>query len=163
MIVIKNVLVATDYSETAATALAYGRELARSYQATLHVLHVVDDIRWRYALDMTPALMAGVQESLEDAARTQMHDLVTADDRRRLHAHAVVRTALSAADAVADYARTAGIDLVVVGTHGRGGLSRLLLGSVAERVVRVAPCPVLTVRATERDFISTDTANPPLA
>jgi nucleotide-binding universal stress UspA family protein len=156
VIAIKNVLVATDFSDAAAAALNYGRELARSYQATLHVLHVVDDMRWRYSLDMTPSLMVGVQESLEEAARTQMNALVTDEDRRQLRAQASVQTALSTADAIVDYARTAGIDILVVGTHGRGGVQRLLLGSVAERLVRLAPCPVLTVRTKEREFIAPD-------
>jgi universal stress protein A len=156
VITIKNVLVATDFSDAAAAALNYGRELARSYQAALHVIYVVDDMRWRYSFDMTPSLMVGVQESLEEAARTQMAALITDEDREQLRARSVIQTAISPADAIVDYAKTAAIDLLVVGTHGRGAVQRLLLGSVAERLVRTAPCPVLTVRTHEREFIVPD-------
>lgn len=156
MIAIKNVLAATDFSDASAVALNYARELSRSYQATLHVVHIVDDLRWRYSLDMTPALMVGVQESLEDAANEQMTSLVTAEDLTQLHARRHVATAMSAADAIVHYAEREHIDIVVIGTHGRSGLSRVLMGSVAERVVRMAPCPMLTVRSHERSFLAPD-------
>lgn len=156
MIAIKNVLVATDFSDSAQVAMNYGRELARTFQATLHVIHVVDDVRWRYSLDMTPVLMDGVQESLQEAARTQMTQLISDEDRRQLHATPVIEMAVGPAAAIVDYAKRASIDIIIAGTKGRGGMPRLLLGSVAERLVRSAPCPVLTVHAHERDFIAPD-------
>jgi nucleotide-binding universal stress UspA family protein len=67
-------------------------------------------------------------------------------------------TAGSPAAAIVEYATGHDIDLLVLGTHGRGALSHLLMGSVAERVVRMAPCPVLTVRDPEREFVVPDTA-----
>ena len=96
------------------------------------------------------------QHVLEESARQQLAAIVTDDDRRTLHAEAVVRSAASAAQAIVDDARDQGIDLIVVGTHGRGGVSRVLLGSVAERVVRTAPCPVLTVHDHERALLEPD-------
>ena len=65
-------------------------------------------------------------------------------------------TAISPAAAIVDYARREQIDLIVMGTHGRGGVAHLLMGSVAERVVRTAPCPVLTVRHPEHEFVLPD-------
>ncbi|MEQ1911229.1 MAG: universal stress protein, partial [Vicinamibacterales bacterium] len=141
MTAIRNVLVATDFSDSAAAALQYGRELARTCQARLHVMHVVDDIRWR-SLDMTPALTASVQESLVAEAESQLQALVTSEDRTRLHAVEVVQTAAAPAEALIEYAVATAIDIIVVGTRGRSGIPRVLLGSVAERVVRLAPCPV---------------------
>ena len=70
---------------------------------------------------------------------------------------AVVITSSSAAYAIVDYARDHGIDLIVMGTHGRGALAHLVMGSVAERVVRLASCPVLTVRHPEHEFVKPDT------
>jgi nucleotide-binding universal stress UspA family protein len=64
------------------------------------------------------------------------------------------------ADAIAGYARDADIDLIVIGTHGRGGMAHFLSGSVAERVVRIAPCPVLTARHPEHEFVPPDKAAP---
>ena len=65
-------------------------------------------------------------------------------------------TSNSPATEIVNYARRNGIDLIVMGTHGRGAIAHLLMGSVAERVVRTAPCPVLTVRNPERDFVRPD-------
>jgi nucleotide-binding universal stress UspA family protein len=65
---------------------------------------------------------------------------------------------VNVSNAITEYAKANAIDLIIVGTHGRGGVSRLLMGSVAERVVRTAPCPVLTVHARERDFIDSPPA-----
>ena len=95
---------------------------------------------------------------LVDAAREQVNAQLTADDRRNLRATAEVDTSDSPADAIVDYAKNANIDLIVQGTHGRQAIDRLLLGSVAERVVRSAPCHVLTVRHPERDFVTVGAA-----
>jgi nucleotide-binding universal stress UspA family protein len=155
MIVLKTILVATDFSEPSANALAYGRDLARSYNATLHVLHVTENIMMRYS----PEAGFGVpemQHDLDRAARRQLDTLITADDIRDLRVMPALESATNAADAIVAYATAQEIDLIVVGTHGRGVIKRLIMGSVAERVVRTAPCPVLAVRAHEREFIAPD-------
>jgi nucleotide-binding universal stress UspA family protein len=84
MIRIKNVLVATDFSEPSAVALEYGRELARTYSAKLHVLHVAEDLRWRYATDMTPPVLVDVQDDLEASLRSRLEALMTDEDRSQL-------------------------------------------------------------------------------
>jgi nucleotide-binding universal stress UspA family protein len=71
----------------------------------------------------------------------------------KLNVVAIVKRATNVAHAITEYATANPIDLIIVGTHGRGAVSRFLMGSVAERVVRSAPCPVLTVHARERDFV----------
>jgi len=82
------------------------------------------------------------------------------DDRNALHARAVLETSDEPADAIVSYAKQAEINLIVMGTHGRDGLAHLLVGSVAERVVRSASCPVLTVKHPEHEFIIPDAAGP---
>jgi len=156
MIQLKNVLVATDFSETSEAALRYGREFARTFGAKLHVLHVADSIMTRYALDGSVILPPEVQEDLENAAQIHLERLLGDDDRRELGAVAVLRTSNTPADSIVDYAKAADIDVIVIGTHGRRALARLLLGSVAERVVRTSPCPVLTVRHPEHEFLAPD-------
>ena len=156
MIRIKNVLVATDFSEPSRVALDHGRELARTYQANLHVLHAAEDLRLRYAPDMAPVVLTGLQEDIEASARTRLDALLTDEDRSQLRAHAVAVTSASPAEAIVAYAKGAAIDVIVIGTRGRGGLSHLFMGSVAERVVRFASCPVLTVHHPEREFIAPD-------
>ena len=157
MIAIKNVLVATDFGEAAEAALQYGRNIARTFGATLHVVHVVDNLSARVSLDFPhPPHLERMQTDMEMAALTRLETLVTDDDRRALRAKCVQVTALSPASAIMDYAIEAAIDIIVMGTYGRGRVARLLMGSVAERVVRSAPCPVLVVRHPEREFIVPD-------
>lgn len=155
MVALKNILVATDFSEPSGVALAYGRDLARSYHARLHVLHVVEDMMLRYNTEVGFAVPE-VQRELEAAARRDLAARITDDDRRTLAIEAVVETGVNIAEAIVTYAQANAIDLIVTGTHGRGLVKHFLMGSVAERVVRSAPCPVLTVRAHERDFIAPD-------
>jgi len=156
MIRIKNVLVATDFSEPSKSALDYGRDVARAYGATLHVIHVVDDILARYSTDISATLLVGTLESIEASASSDLDALITNDDRRALRAHTVVFTSVAAAETIVEYAKTEAIDVIVIGTHGRSGLAHVFMGSVAERVVRLAPCPVLTVHHPEHEFIVPD-------
>ena len=153
MVALKNILVATDFSEPSGVAMAYGRDLARSYNARLHVLHIVEDVMMRYSSEVGFAVPQ-MQSDLEEAARRDLAAQITDDDRRTLRVQAVVESGVNIAEAVVNYAKTNDIDLIVTGTHGRGAVKHFLMGSVAERVVRTAPCPVLTVRAHERDFIA---------
>lgn len=159
MVVLKNILVATDFGEPSAVALAYGRDLARSYHATLHVLHVVEDVMMRYSPEVGFAV-PDLQRDLEKAANRDLAALITDDDRQTLKVVPSVQTSFNVPGGVTEYAKTHAIDLIIVGTHGRGAVKQLLLGSAAERVVRTAPCPVLAVRAKERDFIAPDAMIP---
>jgi nucleotide-binding universal stress UspA family protein len=138
MVSLARILVATDFGPAADAALRHGRELARTVGASLHLLHVLEN----FFLRATPV----DPRHVEATALRQLADRLTDDDRRALHARYVVETSDHPADAIVAYARAAGIDVIVLGTEGRRGVERLLLGSVAERVVRTAPCPVLTVR-----------------
>jgi nucleotide-binding universal stress UspA family protein len=156
MILLKKILVATDFGEASDAALSYGRDLARTYGATLHVLHVAENLVVRYADDAALALLPQLQADIDEAARKRMAALVTDEDRTMLHAKPVVLAARGTAEAIVEYAKTYNVDIIVMGTHGRGGFAHLLMGSVAERVVRTAPCPVLTVRHPEHEFIVPD-------
>jgi nucleotide-binding universal stress UspA family protein len=159
MIAIKNVLVATDFSDLAQSAVNYGRELARTGNGTLHVLHVADDIHAIVAYaDMGVAGMAPaeLQEEIERAAARSLEASVDECDRRELHALTVLRVGDNPAKEIVEYARTHGIDLIVIGATGRGALNRMIMGSVADKVVRQAPCPVLAIRHPEREFLRPD-------
>jgi nucleotide-binding universal stress UspA family protein len=155
MVAIRNILVATDFSEPSNVALAYGRDLARTYNARLHVMHVVEDVMLRYSSEVGLALPA-LQEDLVKAARKELESRLTDEDRTQLKAVPVLDTGANISLAICDYAKERAIDLIITGTHGRGAVQHFLMGSVAERVVRTAPCPVLTVHAHERDFIVPD-------
>ena len=156
MIALKNILVATDFGKPAEAALNYGRDLARTFGARLHVLHVADYIAGRYPIDMYPGGFAELQGDIEKDALNQLQAVVTSEDVAQLGALPVVRSSNTPAATITAYAKEAGIDLIIIGTHGRGAVSHLFMGSVAERVVRTAPCPVLTVRHPEHDFLAPD-------
>jgi len=155
MVAIRNILVATDFSEPSGVAMAYGRDLARNYNARLHVLHVVEDVLTRYSTE-AGFLLPSLQEDLEKAAQLDLQSRITDEDRSQLNALPIVVSGVSIAEGIVAYAKEHSIDLIVTGTHGRGAVKHFLMGSVAERVVRTAPCPVLTVHAHERDFIVPD-------
>lgn len=157
MIALRQILVATDFSEPAGVAVNYGRDLGRAYDATLHVIHVIEDMLAFYGPDIGGLALAGVERSIEAAVQRELDSTISTREDDPLKVVATVIRAASAAHAITDYARTNAIDLIIVGTHGRGAVSRFLMGSVAERVVRSAPCPVLTVRAHERDFVDVET------
>ena len=138
------ILVATDFSPTSGRAVEYARMLAHRFNASLHLLHVVEDpvvaAAWSeaYAVDV-----AALRERLKTDAETQMAEVA-----RTLSDIAVTTEVLvgSPARVITMVAADREIGLIVMGTHGRSGVTHWLLGSVAERVVRTAPCPVLTVR-----------------
>jgi nucleotide-binding universal stress UspA family protein len=152
MIALKRILVATDFGPAAEAALTYGRALAKNFGATLTVMHVAENFFLRATIADPHALKAAVARRLEER--------LTAEDRRALHARAVLETSDQPADAIITYAKQAEIDLIVMGTHGRHGISHLLVGSVAEHVVRTASCPVLTVKHPEHEFVIPDAAGP---
>lgn len=156
MITIKEVVVATDFSEPAASALTYGRNFARAFGATLHVVHVVNDLATAAPVSEIPMDLTKVQAQLDAEATEALNALITADDRRTLSVKTAVLTSPTPARAILAYAADVRADIIIVGTHGRGGLAEFFLGSVAQKVVRSAPCPVLTVRTHEREFVHPD-------
>ncbi|MEN3336400.1 MAG: hypothetical protein V7647_76 [Acidobacteriota bacterium] len=157
MIALKKILVATDFGPESETAVRYGRELARGFGGELHVLHVTENLFSRVLDAYSYAgLSPDVQAEIERSSQEHTEELLSEEDRRELKAVAVTATSNNPAAAIVEYAGDHGIDLIVVGTHGRGPLGHLMLGNVAERVVRTAPCPVLTVRHPEHEFVLPD-------
>ena len=148
---IKHILVPTDFSGPAREATDYALELARQFQATITLYHVIED-----PVVYIPALggFAPQPHDLEGFSTVALNEWVVAADAPGL----TIRRAWKHGHPVSDiieYASEHDCDLIVMGTHGRGMLSNMLIGSVAERVVRKAKCPVLTVHpscAYERAF-----------
>ncbi len=158
MVTLNKILVATDFDEASTEALEYGRAVARAFGATLHVLHITDDA-YRLAaasVEGYVGLSPEAQEEIERSAERQTNALLTEGDRWLLNAAAVTITSDRIAPAIVEYARAHNVDLIVVGTHGRRALARLVMGSVAESVVRTAPCPVLTVHHPGHKFVMSE-------
>jgi nucleotide-binding universal stress UspA family protein len=149
---LNRILVPTDFSETADAALTYAKDLATKIGASLHLVHVFTD---PYAVaagapEVYAPVPAETRQRALDEARERLFERLDASEEQRFRGTRGIVRGLTAPQIV-DYATNQEIDLIVMGTHGRRGMAHLLLGSVAEHVVRIAGCPVLTVRAPHRD------------
>jgi nucleotide-binding universal stress UspA family protein len=143
------VLVPTDFSEAADAALGYARALTTAPGSSIHLLHVFSDpyTMAAYAPEVYVPLPPDVRENAVNDIRRRLQERLEADGPPRPGDTVDVATGLTA-KAIVEYAAAHGIDVIVMGTHGRRGVAHMLLGSVAEHVVRTAHCPVLTVRGT---------------
>ena len=148
-----NILVAVDFSQTSDDALATAAAFSRTGHARVHLLHVVPDVYIPYAIDpiafdFTPFLRQGIE-----SARLRLSDAAARHGLDPARLSMAVEAGKPAAEIVR-YAESKGIDLIVLGAHGHGFVDRLLIGSVAERVTRHAPCAVLMVPHTVRHLTS---------
>ena len=141
----QNILVPTDLSEGAEEALDYACELARKFGATIHLLNVIG-VPALGVPELGVALTGTVIDSIIQDHQTALERLAEQKKCSAQIGQVLLRTG-DARDVINQTAKEIGVDLIVMGTHGRRGVSRALLGSVTETVVRTAPCPVLTVRA----------------
>ena len=146
---ISQILVPTDFSPASMLATEYAIDMARRYGASIRLLYVLEDLASTSTAFEGYLAPPDLGEQQKARAKQQLSALVPLCTA----AQVPVVTRLfrgAAAQVIVQYAEATLPDLIVMGTHGRGGLAHLLLGSVAERVVRTAPCPVLTVRETTR-------------
>jgi universal stress protein A len=148
---IKTILVPTDFSAASARALSYARNIADAFGATLHLLHVFENPFAAGAfLDMYTPAPDDYVERMEGQALTHLETLLTPEQRARYAPVFAARMGLPAQQ-ILQYAEEHGaIDVIVLATGGHGRVARLLLGSVADKIVRTAPCPVLTVHPHDR-------------
>lgn len=148
MIKLNKILFPTDFSRCAEQALAHAVFLAEKHDAEIHLLHVITLFE-----DQPNVVSEEIGETeemvrkLEDIAERQLNKAIDSDDMK---INTSIKRGISAAPIILEYASDNNIDLIVMGTHGRRGLGHLLLGSIAEEVVRMAECPVFTIRETEK-------------
>ena len=143
---LNKILVPTDFSDASTAALKYACELADAMHAEVCVLHVVEN---PYPIGAYTEYYSPPQEFFakrEEQARTLLDAQLTPDQKERYHAELVLRHG-DAVRQILQYLHEHGaVHLVVMATHGRGGVARLMMGSVADKIVRMAPCPVITIR-----------------
>jgi nucleotide-binding universal stress UspA family protein len=143
----ERILVPTDFSPASDAALEYARTLAQQFGSALNLVHVFEDpfTSGAFVGDGTVMMPLDLRETLLDSARAQLAE------RHAAHLATIPKASTdlligTGAKSIVEHAQKTHADLIVMGTHGRTGLPHLLLGSVAERVVRTATCPVLTTR-----------------
>jgi universal stress protein A len=149
------ILVPTDFSAPSDAALATAKSLAAQFGASIHLLHVLEDpyATAAFAGEIYGYVPSGIKESWQARAQTQLDQQLTAAERAQFRVTTKVLFG-PPARSIVEYACDKAMNLIVIGTHGREGVAHLLLGSVAERVVRTAHCPVLTVRGTSAALAS---------
>lgn len=151
MISIKNVLCPTDFSKYADHALSYGVEFCTRFGATLHLHHSVTTPYMSVAYEIGPETAIARDQAEKEARR--LIDARAADLRSKtLNVQTHITVGVPFIDII-QLGREKQIDLIVIATHGRTGLQQIMIGSTAERVVRKSPCPVLTVRHPEHEFV----------
>jgi universal stress protein A len=153
MFTLKSVLVPTDFSDASGSALTCGKAMAGAFGASLHLVHVMEDLlAHAWAAEVYVASMPQLRDEIEKESRLRLAAMLTDEERQKYR----VETALLAGNPFLEiirYAKANDIGLIVMGTHGRGAIAHMLLGSVAEKVVRKSPCPVLTVREAQHQFV----------
>lgn len=144
MFTVSSLLVPTDFSENAGQALQYAKEIARGTSATVHLLHVVEPVVYPADWSYAQVGFADIEQELFDNAEKE---LAAQAGTLRDEGVAVVTKVVRgrASDEICGYAKENGISIIAIGTHGRSGLEHFLFGSTTERVLRKAPCPVLSV------------------
>lgn len=153
MIDVKRILVGTDFSKSSQLALKYAAEFAKQFKSEVILCHVLESLDF---ISQLPPLTEGyfppnLPEIQEKHARVQCEQALAAEGITN------ARVLLLHGSPFAEVVRAAkeeSASMIVVGTHGRGALAHFVLGSVAERIVRQAPCPVLTVRLGETEFVA---------
>ena len=153
MIKLERILVPTDLSEFSKHALRYGCEFANRFDAELHLLSVVQDV---VALVPEPGMaFPAPGEYMTELRETSRQALDELPEPGWLKSERLIREVRVGTPflEIVRYAQETNCDLIVIGTHGRSGLAHVLLGSTAEKVVRKAPCPVLTVRPEGHTFV----------
>jgi nucleotide-binding universal stress UspA family protein len=141
-----NILIPTDFSACADHALNHALEVADRFGARLHILHVVNELDpdW-YGITEAQERAVKLRDQIKTEARERLEDM-RPEEGRDLEATVSLQLSFDVADTINEYVDERNVDLVVMGTHGRQGLDRLKLGNVADKIIRHAPCPVMTVR-----------------
>ncbi len=150
MISLKKILCPIDHSDCSKEALKYAVSLAMKDEAKLLLLHVIDIRSFSEGLDAMSKPLPD-EETLEQL-KVKLLDCIPEEIRDDMDIEAIVTQGIPFAEIIST-AKEKDIDMVVIGSHGRTGLSHMMLGSVSEKVVRKAPCPVLTVRQPGHEFV----------
>jgi nucleotide-binding universal stress UspA family protein len=153
MVKLERVLLPTDFSESARHAFTYALSLAQKYDAALHLLHVIEVLPSGYTSELFPGAMTRVVEEISGYARAEMAKLVQEATGQGRPPRELIVQGKPAAEILRVAAEDT-VDIIVIGSHGRGALSHALFGSTTERVVRKAPCPVLICRRASHEPVS---------
>jgi len=140
----KKILYPIDFSEHTEEITTYAVNIAKKYGSELHLLHVIPNLNYftPYESFLTPENLIAMERNIEKGIEKDFEKVTKKID---IPVRKITRTGIAFVEII-DYIKEENIDLVVMGTHGRSGIEHILIGSVAEKMVRKSPCPVLTIR-----------------
>ncbi len=153
MISMKKILVPIDFSDYSKKALRYAIEFARNFETEIILLYVVEPVIYPADFSFGQVAIPSMENELRERAATQLEKLIETEVHNDVRARSVVRSGKPFFE-INQLAREENVDLIIIATHGHTGIEHVLFGSTAEKVVRKAPCPVLSIREQERDFIT---------
>jgi nucleotide-binding universal stress UspA family protein len=151
MIKLKKILYPTDFSESSLEAMKYGVSFAKEYGARLILMHVVSENPEGLNLPRVSSEESVEHELIQEAER-QLKVILPLEQRKDLSWEMATLRG-NPANEIIRYAHENDVDLIIIGTHGRSGFEHIIFGSTAEKVVRKAPCPVLSVKPSQREFV----------
>jgi len=149
---LKSILVPVDFSGPSEKAIQYALGFAEQFGAMLTLLYVVEPAVYPTELGYVPAEIDTLYRTMHETARQKLEAIAVKQIPQDLRAKTLIRVGQPHREIITA-AKELGVDLIIIATHGYTGLKHTFLGSTTERVVRHAPCPVLTVRERERDFV----------
>lgn len=146
----KKIVCPVDFSEFTDEILTYAVTIAKLFESELHLIHVIPNLNYftPYESFLTPENLVAIERNIEGEVEKDFDKITKKLDFPFTR---IIKTGVTFVEII-DYIKDQGIDLVVMGTHGRSGIEHILIGSVAEKVVRKSPCPVLTVRPKDKTF-----------
>ncbi len=142
---LKAILVPIDFSVHSKNALKYAVPLAQKFGASIHLVYVVEPTIYPADLGFGQVVLPGVEEEMREKGAEQLQGLIEREIGQRVRASCAVRTGSPHHEILLE-AQERSVDLIVVATHGHSGVEHILFGSTADRIVRHAECPVLTIR-----------------
>ena len=153
MINLKKILLPTDFSPFADHALTYAVSFAKEYDAKLYILHVIEDLAHVSYFEVFQVPMpANFIQDVEASAKAQIDKLLARDTLADIDKECVIRRGVPFVE-ILRAAAALEVDMIIIATHGRSGLKQMFFGSTAEKVVRKAPCPVLSIRHPQHEFV----------
>jgi nucleotide-binding universal stress UspA family protein len=146
---INSILVPIDFSVHSKNALKYAVPLAKQFDASIHLVYVVEPTIYPADLGFGQVVLPGVEEELRLKGADELQQLITEEIGVQVKATYAVKTGTPSQEILAE-AEEERVNMIVIATHGHSGLEHVLFGSTAERIVRKARCPVLTIRPVRR-------------
>ena len=155
---IKKILVPIDFSDYSKNALKYAVNIVEIFKAEMFLIYVVEPVIYPPDFSMGQIAIPSVNTEWDERAKEELKKLAESEIPKEIKVQTIVKTGKPFIEII-DTATEKDIDLIVIATHGHSGMEHILFGSTAEKVVRKAPCPVLTLREPVKGFMFRDEMN----